>query len=97
MDTNSFLDDMDEEGIVTVTIPSHVPPALIDKAISKISRTEFGRRSWFTQDGNRVAVRAEPMAFVDSAVEHLVDVVRALLTDTYKERPTSAEDDGLPF
>lgn len=94
MEPNSFLDDMDEQGVVTVTIPAHVPHALISNAIERISRTEFGKRSWFSQSGNRVSVRAEPMAFVDSAVEHLVDVIRALLTDTYNERP---KDDGLPF
>ena len=96
MSTNSFLDDMDADGIITVTIPSHVPTAVIESAIEKISRTEFGRRAWFSQDAHRISVRAEPMAFVDSAVEHLVDVIRALLTDKYEERP-KVDHHELPF
>jgi hypothetical protein len=95
---HSYLDDMDADGVVVITLPSHVPVNTIDEAIERISRTDFGVRATYTVEGHRIAVRCEPMAFVDSAVEHLVDVVRAILTGKYRPRPDEGPvDDGMPF
>ena len=95
-DNHSYLDDMAPDGAITVTLPSHVPLDIITEAVRKITTTDFGARAVYTQEGHRITVVCEPMAFVDSAVEHLVDVVRGLVTGRYAERPIP-EDSGMPF
>ena len=94
---HSYLDEIDENGAVTVTLPSHVPVDVIDTAIERIMRTDFGKRATYNQDGNSIVVKCEPMAFVDSAVEHLIEVVRAILTGKYRPRPAEGPKDDLPF
>ena len=86
-DDHSYLDDMDATGAVVVTLPSHVPVEVIDEAIERITRTDFGGRVTYLQEGQRVTVRCEPLAFADSATEHLLDVIRALLTGKFRPRP----------
>lgn len=86
-DDYSYLDDLDETGAVVVTLPSHVPVEIIDEAIERISRTDFGGRATYVLEGHRITVRCEPVAFADSATEHLLAVVRALLTGKFRPRP----------
>ena len=94
---HSYLDDMGPDGSVVITLPSHVPLSVIGTAIDKVSFTDFGSKASFEQEGHRITVRCSPMAFVDSAVEHLVDVIRALVTGRYNERPLPEDDGGMPF
>lgn len=95
---HSHLDDVDENGVVTITLPSHVPHEILADAIDQITATDFGLRATYAVEGHRIAVTCEPMAFVDSAIEHLVDVVRAMLTDKFRPRPIEGPvDDGMPF
>ncbi len=92
---HSYLDDARPDGSVVVTLPDHVPLDIIEEAVRKITKTDFGRRAVYVQEGHRLTVRCEPMAFVDSAVEHVVDVIRGMVTGRYNERPLP--DDGMPF
>jgi hypothetical protein len=94
---HSYLDDVAPDGSVVVTLPTHVPLEIIEAAVSKIARTDFGSRSVFMQEGHRVTVHCEPMAFVDSAVDHLVDVIRGMVTGRYNERPLPESDGQMPF
>lgn len=94
---HSYLDEIDENGSVTVTLPSHVPVEVIDSAIERIMRTDFGKRASYKQEGSSIAVTCEPMAFVDSAVDHLLEVVRAMLTGKFRPRPAEGPADSMPF
>jgi len=94
---HSYLDEVDEHGTVTVTLPSHVPLDVIETAIERIMRTDFGKRASYKQEGSSIAVTCEPMAFVDSAVDHLLEVVRAMLTGKFRPRPEEGPKDQMPF
>tara|TARA_R100000951_G_scaffold20200_3_gene17012 strand:+ start:1948 stop:2247 length:300 start_codon:yes stop_codon:yes gene_type:complete len=94
---HSYLDEIDADGCVRVTLPSHVTTDIIDGAIEKIMRTDFGKRASYAREGHTISVVCEPMAFVDSAVEHLVEVVRATLTGKFRPRPDEGPSDQMPF
>lgn len=94
---HSYLDEIDADGCVRVTLPSHVPSDIIDGAIEKIMRTDFGKRTRYVREGHTISVTCEPLAFVDGAVEHLVEVVRATLTGKFRPRPEEGPKDQSPF
>jgi hypothetical protein len=94
---HSYLDEIDADGTVRVTLPSHVPSEIIDTAIARIMATDFGKRTAYHLDGHTISVNCEPMAFVDSAVDHLLEVVRALLTGKFRPRPAEGPKDQSPF
>jgi len=94
---HSYLDEIDADGTVRVNLPSHVPEDIIDSSIERIMRTDFGKRTVYSRDGHEITVKCEPMAFVDGAVERLIEVVRATLTGKYRPRPEEGPSDQMPF